>query len=303
MLTAAILGILGLIPGMPNLVFLLLASGRGLHGGGGWKAEAVGGGGGRSAAGGPAGEPGRELVRRDAGGRAGPEVGYRLIPMVDKGQDGELLKRIRGDPQEVRPDIGSRRAGAYPRQPELKPNDYRIVMKGVEIGTGSAFPGSSWRSTRAGWRARSLAARPPIRPSACPPVDRRQPAGAGPRPRLHGGGCQHRGGDAHQPPDPQPRLRALGRTETQAPARTHRQGDNPAGRGPGAEAAAPGHRAAVLQNLLDEGVNIRDMRSIVEVLAEHAPRVQDALELTSRGAPGPRPGHRPGALPGNGECR
>jgi flagellar biosynthesis protein FlhA len=38
----------------------------------------------------------------------------------------------------------------------------------------------------------------------------------------------------------------------------------------------------VLQNLLDEGVNIRDMRSIVEVLAEHAPRIQDALELTSR---------------------
>ena len=38
----------------------------------------------------------------------------------------------------------------------------------------------------------------------------------------------------------------------------------------------------VLQNLLDEGVNIRDMRSIIEVLAEHAPRIQDPVELTAK---------------------
>jgi flagellar biosynthesis protein FlhA len=38
----------------------------------------------------------------------------------------------------------------------------------------------------------------------------------------------------------------------------------------------------VLQNLLDEGVNIRDMRTIIETLAEHAPRTQDPLELTAQ---------------------
>jgi flagellar biosynthesis protein FlhA len=38
----------------------------------------------------------------------------------------------------------------------------------------------------------------------------------------------------------------------------------------------------VLQNLLEEGVNIRDMRSIIEVLAEHAPRTQDPVQLTAR---------------------
>ncbi len=37
----------------------------------------------------------------------------------------------------------------------------------------------------------------------------------------------------------------------------------------------------VLQNLLDEGVHIRDMRTILEALAEHAPRTQDADELTA----------------------
>jgi flagellar biosynthesis protein FlhA len=38
----------------------------------------------------------------------------------------------------------------------------------------------------------------------------------------------------------------------------------------------------VLQNLLEEGVNIRDMRTIIEVLAEHAPRTQDPVELTGK---------------------
>jgi flagellar biosynthesis protein FlhA len=38
----------------------------------------------------------------------------------------------------------------------------------------------------------------------------------------------------------------------------------------------------VLQNLLEEGVNIRDMRTIVETLAEHAPRNQDPLVLASQ---------------------
>ena len=38
----------------------------------------------------------------------------------------------------------------------------------------------------------------------------------------------------------------------------------------------------VLQNLLEESVNIRDMRTIIETLAEHAPRTQDAMDLTTQ---------------------
>lgn len=59
----------------------------------------------------------------------------------------------------------------------------------------------------------------------------------------------------------------------------------------------------VLQNLLDEGVNIRDMRSIVEVLAEHAPRIQDALELTSRVRQALGRAIVQGLFPGNGEVQ
>ena len=37
----------------------------------------------------------------------------------------------------------------------------------------------------------------------------------------------------------------------------------------------------VLQNLLDEGVHVRDLRTILETLADHAPRSQDPAELTA----------------------
>ena len=55
-----------------------------------------------------------------------------------------------------------------------------------------------------------------------------------------------------------------------------------AGRGPGAQAAAAGGRAArALQNLLQENVPIRDMRTIAETLAEQATKTQDAASLTA----------------------
>jgi len=96
-ITAAIVGILGLIPGMPNLVFLLLASTLGWLA---WKmAKAE-----QMIVETPvkvAPAPMQEAVEASWSDVApldvlGLEVGYRLIPLVDKSQDGELLRRIRG---------------------------------------------------------------------------------------------------------------------------------------------------------------------------------------------------------------
>ena len=143
-LTATILGILGLIPGMPNFVFLLLAAGLGWLAwrGGARQAEIA-----EEEA--PAAAPVVPAESQEASWADvtpvdvfGLEVGYRLIPMVDKGQDGELLKRIRGLRKKFARDIGFLAAPVHIRDNlELKPNAYRIVLKGVEIGTGSAFPG------------------------------------------------------------------------------------------------------------------------------------------------------------------
>ena len=57
----------------------------------------------------------------------GLEVGYRLIPMVDKAQDGELLKRIRGLRKKFAQEVGFLAAPMHIRDNlELKPNAYRI---------------------------------------------------------------------------------------------------------------------------------------------------------------------------------
>lgn len=96
-LSAAIIGLLGLIPGMPNFVFLLLASGLGALA---WDMDR------RLKVAKPvpvSAAPVAAVESQEASWAdvspldvLGLEVGYRLIPLVDKAQDGELLRRIRG---------------------------------------------------------------------------------------------------------------------------------------------------------------------------------------------------------------
>ena len=308
-LTAAILGILGLIPGMPNFVFLLLASGLGYLAwrGGAQAPEAV-----EEAAAGPSAAPVIPPESQDASWSdvtpvdvLGLEVGYRLIPMVDKGQDGELLKRIRGLRKKFARDIGFLAAPVHIRDNlELKPNDYRIVMKGVEIGTGSAFPGQ-FMAINPGRVAGPLSGRETTDPAFGLPavwIDASQ------REQAHALGYTVVDASTvvathinHLILSHASEL--LGRTETQA-LLEHIAKESPKlveDLVPKLLPLATVQR--VLQNLLDEGVNIRDMRSIVEVLAEHAPRVQDPLELTSRVRQALGRAIVQGLFPGNGEVQ
>jgi flagellar biosynthesis protein FlhA len=146
-ITAAILGILGMIPGMPNFVFLMLGA---ILGGIAWRMMQ------RSAALARAGEAAAPEPQAAAAPEnveaswsdvapvdvLGLEVGYRLIPLVDRGQNGELLKRIRGLRKKFAQEIGFLSAPVYIRDNlELRPNAYRLTLKGVAIGNGEAFPG------------------------------------------------------------------------------------------------------------------------------------------------------------------
>ncbi len=71
----------------------------------------------------------------------GLEVGYRLIPLVDRGQDGELLRRIRGLRKKFAPDMGFLVPAVHIRDNlELRPNAYRITLKGVEVGQRRSLP-------------------------------------------------------------------------------------------------------------------------------------------------------------------
>src|SRR5258708_34975588 len=72
----------------------------------------------------------------------GLEVGYRLIPLVDRNTDGELLKRIKGIRKKFAQEIGFLPPVIHnPDNLELHSNGYRIALKGVEVSVGGAFPG------------------------------------------------------------------------------------------------------------------------------------------------------------------
>lgn len=71
----------------------------------------------------------------------GLEVGYRLIPLVDRNQRGELLGRIKGVRKKLSQDIGFLVPPVHIRDNlDLLPNAYRITLMGVAIGEGEVYP-------------------------------------------------------------------------------------------------------------------------------------------------------------------
>ncbi len=310
MLTAGILGILGLIPGMPNLVFILLAS---VFGGLAWwrmkhppeveeeikkpTPEAVA----------QATEASQEASWNDVSAVdvLGLEVGYRLIPMVDKAQDGELLKRIRGLRKKFAQEVGFLAAPVHIRDNlELKPNAYRVALKGVEVGSGEAYPGQLL-AINPGRVSGTLTGRDTTDPAFGLPavwID------AGQREQAHALGYTVVDASTvvathlnHVILEHAAEL--LGRQETQA-LLDHIGKEAPKL----VEDLVPKQLPLssvqrVLQNLLEEGVNIRDTRTIIETLAEHAPHVQDALELTTRVRQALGRAIVQGLFPGNSEVQ
>jgi len=157
-LTAGILALMGIIPGMPHLSFFLI--GGILVGVGYWllqqrKAEAV-------AAAVVEEAPAKPEEPLDVGwhdvavvDRLGLEVGYRLVPLVDKHQDGELLRRIRGIRKKIAQDLGFLVPAVHIRDNlQLKPNAYRVTLKGVSVAEAKPSPASISRSILAVFWAR-----------------------------------------------------------------------------------------------------------------------------------------------------
>jgi flagellar biosynthesis protein FlhA len=282
-LTSGILGLLGFIPGMPHFAFLLLASAIGSLA---WYAAK------RQA--GPAVEAPAEPLAAPAESQEaswadvapvdvlGLEVGYRLIPLVDKGQDGELLKRIRGLRKKFAQEVGFLAAPVHIRDNlELKPNGYRIALKGVEVGLGEAWPGMF------------LAINPGRVAGPLPGTQTRDPAFGLPAVWVEAGMRDQANALGYTVVDASTVVAThlnhvvlshaaelLGRQETQQ-LLDHIAKDAPKL----IEDLVPKQiplsaLQRVLQNLLEEGVAIRDMRTIIETVAEHAPRTQDAAELT-----------------------
>ncbi|MEW5771346.1 MAG: flagellar biosynthesis protein FlhA [Pseudomonadota bacterium] len=284
-LTSGILSILGLVPGMPHVAFLLMG---GMLAGAAYlltqrqreaaQAQAV-------APPPPVVEEPQEVGWHDVAAvdRLGLEVGYRLVPLVDKNQDGELLRRIRGIRKKIAQDLGYLVPAVHIRDNlQLKPNAYRVTLKGVSVAEGEAVAGK-FLAINPGRVMGGIAGQTTTDPAYGLPavwIEANQRDLA----QTYGYTVVDTGTviathltkiiSEHAP-------ELLGREETQQLL------DHIAKQYPKlVEDLVPktlpiGTLQKVLQNLLEEDVHIRDMRTILETLAEHVGRTQDADELTA----------------------
>jgi flagellar biosynthesis protein FlhA len=287
-ITAVVLGMMGIIPGMPNFAFLTLAA---LAGGGAWwivqrqqREQAA-----------PLVEPMPELAPAPEQKELtwddvqpvdiiGLEVGYRLIPLVDKNQRGQLMNRIKGVRKKLSQELGFLIQPVHIRDNlDLSPGGYRISLNGVTIGEAEIYPD------------RELAINPGRVFGTLQGVATTDPAF----------GLEAVWIDAVQ----RDQAQTLGYTVVDASTvvATHLSEilQSHAHELIGHEEVqqlmevlsrnAPklvedlvptvltlGQLLKILQNLLAEGVAIRDIRTIAETLAEYAPQSQDLGALTAK---------------------
>ncbi|MGF6769768.1 flagellar biosynthesis protein FlhA [Paraburkholderia sp. GAS199] len=213
----------------------------------------------------------------------GLEVGYRLIPLVDKNSDGELLKRIKSIRKKFAQEIGFLPPVIHIRDNlELRPNGYRIALKGVEVGVGEAYPGQ-WLAINPGQVSAALPGTPTQDPAFGLPAiwidtNLREQA------QVYGYTVVDSSTVVathlnHLVVTHASEL--LGRREVQA-LLERMQKDTPSLVDDLVPKSLPlTTLQKVLQNLLEEGVPIRDMRTILEALSEYAPKVTDAHDLTA----------------------
>ena len=282
-ITAAIMFVLGIIPNMPHFVFLSIS---GLLGYYAWylahKPPPVD----PKDIPAPAASNDGEASWDDLQpiDQLGLELGYRLISLVDKTRQGDLLNRIKGVRRKFAQEVGFLPPPVHVRDNlELKPSGYRITLSGVVMGEGEAFPGM-YLAINPGGITTPLIGTATTDPAFGLPahwIDERQKEAA----QMAGFTvvdsetvmATHL---SHLMQVQASKL--LSRTETQQLV------EHVAKLAPKLiEEVVPKMVSVavfqkVLQLLLDESVHIRDIRTIIESIAEHAATITDPVELARR---------------------
>ena len=283
-ITGSIIGIMGLIPGMPHFSFLVLAGGLFWIGSSIARKQRVAVAIPEQVAAPSPADP-VDVSWDDVGqvDTLGLEVGYRLIPLVDRTQDGELLRRIRGIRKKFAQDMGFLVAPVHIRDNlDLRPNAYRIIVKGVEIGRGEAQTGQF------------LAINPGRVLGQLPGAQTKDPTFGLPAVWIESGLREQAQTYGYTVVDASTVIAThlsqilqshaadlLGREETQQLL------DHVAKELPKlTEELMPDMLSLsavqkILQNLLAEGVPIRDMRTVIGVLTEQAVSTKNTDDLTS----------------------
>lgn len=289
-LAAGVIGLLGLIPGMPNFVFLLftvalLGVAWWLRGREGDVKKSCGVQADTDAAEAEV-TPINEATWSDVQmeDTLGLEVGYRLIPMVDHEQQGQLLTRVRGIRKKFAQQMGFLPPAVHIRDNlDLAPTHYRILLKGVTIGSGDVQP-DRWMAINPGCAEGEVPGTPCTEPTFGLPalwID-----------EVHRELAQTLGYTVVDPSSVvATHLNHLISTHTEelfGRQEAQQLLDQITKQSPKlVEDLIPAvislttlHK--VLQNLLAERVPIRDMRTIIDTLAEFATAQSDADELTTR---------------------
>ncbi len=212
------------------------------------------------------------------------EVGYGLIPLVDSAQDGELLPRIRSIRKQFALDSGFIVPPIHIKDNlQLKPNEYSILLKGISIAGGEIMPGH-FLAMNPGLASEPLKGIATTEPAFGLPAtwiseDKKERAQIAGYTVVDGTTVttthiseiikQH----AHE---------LIGRQEVQNLLNNFSKSYPKL-----VEELTPnllplGTIMRVLQNLLREQVSIRDLRTILETLADWAPSMTDADLLTEQ---------------------
>jgi len=287
--TAGIVGLMGIVPGMPNFAFLMLAGllvvvakridskleEEELQA----RVEV------ETAAPPRPVEENKELSWDDVKpvDLVGLEVGYGLIPMVDRNQNGQLLNRIKGVRKKLSQELGFLVHAVHIRDNlDLNPNAYRITLLGVPVGESEVYPD------------RELAINPGQVYGVVQGIEGKDPAFGLDAIWIDPGQRDHAQTLGYTVVDPTTVIAThlnqllhdhaqelIGHEEVQQLL------DNLAKQSPKLvadlipELMPLSVVVKVMQNLLSEGVPIRDVRTIAEVLAEQGPRTQNPDELTA----------------------
>ncbi|MGL5526228.1 MAG: flagellar biosynthesis protein FlhA [Aeromonas veronii] len=288
-ISAGILLMMGLVPGMPHFAFLSLGA---LAAAGAWwllRREKL------AAAKAAKGEllpataeqphEQKELSWDDVMpvDIIGLEVGYQLIPLVDRNQGGELLNRIKGVRKKLSQELGFLVPAVHIRDNlDLAPNQYRITLMGVSTGEANVYhdkemainPGQVFGqiqgiATRdpafgleAVWVAKEMVSQ--AQTQGYTVVDTATVVATHLSQILTNHAALLLGHD-----EVQQLLDMIGKHQSKLV-----EGLVP-------EVISMGNIVKVLQNLLNEGVPIRDMRTILQTLVEYAPRSPDPEVLTA----------------------
>ena len=293
-ITSAILIMLGLIPNMPHTVFLTMGS---LFGYGAWmiyrkgqKKEMAAKAGNEAPAANPGALPAPQQDSEATWDDLQPvdllglELGYRLIALVDKKRQGDLLTRIKGVRRKFAQEVGFLPPAVHVRDNlELKPSAYRITLRGVMVGEGEAFPGM-YLAINPGGITTPLIGTPTTDPAFGLPahwIDERQKEAA----QMAGFTVVDSETVMATHLSHLMQMHAaklLSRNEVQQLV------DHVAKSAPKLiEEVIPKMVSItvfqkVLQLLLEDAVHIRDIRTIIETLAENAASTQDPAELARR---------------------